>query len=178
MHAQTYLKIKKRKIITRSNSTGFKECPDLWIRRTNDGNVINWCESFGVERVLEARWISGEWQWAPWHHQPTGKWERRKMSQLGSGSKRPNHRVVSLLWRGNDRIQNQSHCCCTFVPKRAFLDIQTFLGGGERVLPPRKVCRDARLPKRRLTPRALWCRNSGVVTAAVDSKYGKQLFII
>lgn len=139
VHTDLY-KIRKRKIITRSNSTGFEECPDLWIRRTNDGNLVNWWVSFGVERVLEERWISGDWQSALWHHQPMGKWERKKMSQLESGSKRPNHRAVSLLRKGNDRIQNQSGCCCTFIPKRAFLDIQMFRGvGGNMCFLPERL---------------------------------------
>lgn len=44
MHTQTCIKIKKRKGITRSNSTGFKECPDLWSKgeeRADGGNLVD-----------------------------------------------------------------------------------------------------------------------------------------
>lgn len=42
MYTHSYIKIKKRKIVTRSNSTGFKECPDLWSKGEGGIMMVIW----------------------------------------------------------------------------------------------------------------------------------------
>ena len=56
IYTHTCTKVRKREIITRDASTGFKELLDLWRKweeSANGNNLVDWIVSFGDEKVLQ-----------------------------------------------------------------------------------------------------------------------------